>query len=154
MAERKDIDLASVCREELELLRAALPGTTLSLETSGATQGHWDPSRMRQMLGNLVSNAAKYGDGSSAIEVNVDGDDGDGEVRLSVANAGPVIPKAELKNLFEPLRRHGSPKPKGGREGMGLGLFIVREIATSHHGHISVESDEGRTRFAVVLPKR
>lgn len=150
--ERKDIDLASVCGEELELLRAALPGTTLEFETTGATQGHWDPSRMRQMLGNLVTNAAKYGDGSSAIQVNIDGDDD--EVRLSVANAGPAIPKEELRSLFEPLRRHGSPKPKGGREGMGLGLFIVREIATSHDGRISVESDEGRTRFAVTLPKR
>lgn len=150
--ERADIDLAQTCRLEIELLRAALPDARLEFVTSEDAHGCWDPSRMRQMLGNLVTNAARYGEAGSTIRVRVE--EAGRDIRLSVENAGMAIPKDQMKLLFEPLRRHGSAESNGQREGMGLGLFIVREIATSHGGYIAVDSDHGRTCFTVTLPKR
>jgi signal transduction histidine kinase len=55
------MDLAVACQEEIELQRSALPGNVIELETQGHTQGAWDASRLKQLLGNLIANASKYG---------------------------------------------------------------------------------------------
>jgi signal transduction histidine kinase len=149
--ERARVNMAAVCRDELELLRAAIPASTLEFSTAGDTCGRWDPSRIRQMVSNLVTNAAKYGRTSGVIWVSVRADDSD--VRLSVANTGKSIPRDQLKDLFEPLRRHATSDLHGERESLGLGLYIVRQIAEAHGGNIAVESEEGRTCFTVTLPK-
>lgn len=149
--ETAPVDFASVCRDELEILRAALPGSTISFTTSGATQGRWDPSRIRQILSNLVTNAAKYGESGTVVRVDVRGDDA--EVRLCVENSGPRIPKDQLQGLFDPLRRQASTELRGERESLGLGLYIVRQVALAHGGEVSVESSPGTTCFTVTLPK-
>jgi signal transduction histidine kinase len=145
-------DLATVCRDEIELLRAALPASTIEFAAAGVTQGSWDASRIKQMLSNLVINAAKYGDPSGIVRVSLRGDDV--QVHLSVENTGPSIPKELMYSLFEPLRRHAGADSQGERESLGLGLFIVRQVALAHGGDVTVESGDGTTRFTVTLPKR
>jgi signal transduction histidine kinase len=145
------VDLAMVCREEIELLRAALPASTIELATTGLTEGSWDASRIKQVISNLVTNATRHGDPSGTVRVSLRGDDA--QVQLSVENTGPSIPKELMTSLFEPLRR-AQANSQGERESLGLGLFIVRQIALAHGGNVTVESPDDTTRFTVTLPKR
>jgi signal transduction histidine kinase len=117
-------DLEKPCREEVELLRAALPAVTIDFIATVSTDGEWDASRIKQIVSNLVTNAAKYGDKKSAIRVSLCGDNE--KVRLSVENGGPSIPSETLHSLFEPLRRGVTTDLHGHIENLGLGLFIVR----------------------------
>jgi signal transduction histidine kinase len=144
-------ELATVCREEIEVLRAALPAPTIEFSTGGVTLGSWDASRIKQVVSNLVINATRYGDPSGIVRVSLRGDDA--QVHLSVENTGPSIPKELMDSLFEPLRRHAAADSPGESESLGLGLFIVRQVALAHGGSVSVESADGRTRFTVTLPK-
>jgi hypothetical protein len=69
------MDLAVACREEIELQRAAWPHHAIELTTvEGPTEGVWDASRLRQVLGNLIANAAKYGDPGTPINVSLLGE--------------------------------------------------------------------------------
>lgn len=145
------VDLAAVCCEEIELLRAAMPASTIEFSTRGVTEGSWDASRVKQVVSNLVVNAVRYGDESGIVRVNLRGDDV--QVHLSVENTGPAIPKDLMALLFEPLRRQAGVNSQGERESLGLGLFIVRQVALAHRGSVSVESEDGTTRFTVTLPK-
>ena len=78
----------------------------------------------------------------------------DVQVHLSVENTGPSIPKELMSSLFDPLRRHAGANLPSESECLGLGLFIVRQVALAHGGSVSAESVDGRTRFTVTLPKR
>jgi signal transduction histidine kinase len=148
---RLPIDLAAVCREEIEELRAALPDAKIEFATAGARKGSWDASRIKQVLSNLVTNAVKYGDRGGLIRVGLS--DKGSEVHLSVENTGRGIPKEQLNFLFEPLRRSATTGSQAERESLGLGLFIVRQIALAHGGSVTAECTGGRTRFTVALPK-
>ncbi len=144
-------NLAAVCQEEVEVQRAALPGCRIEYTTDGATQGTWDASRVRQIVSNLDTNAARYGNPASPVEVKLRG--GEAEVRLSVENEGPTIQPEAIETLFEPLRQVADGNAKAERTSMGLGLFIVRQVAQAHGGTVSVESANGRTVFTFVLPR-
>lgn len=80
------VDLALACKEVIELEQVAWPRNPIELVTEGPTQGVWDASRLKQVLGNLIANAAKYGDKGTPITVRVVGRDD--EVVLSVTNSG------------------------------------------------------------------
>ena len=146
-------DLAAECAEELETLRASLPGRGIGLSVTGNTSGMFDGSRVREALSNLVTNAAHHGAPNSPISVALIGSD-DG-VRLSVENEGTTIPADVLPALFEPLRR-GAMAPhdmSASRTNLGLGLFIVRAVSAAHGGTVVATSEAGRTRFEVILPR-
>ena len=145
------VDLTTVCREEVELLRAALPASMIEFATVGITQGGWDPSRILQVVSNLVINAVRYGDPSGLVRVSLRGEQS--QVHLAVENTGPSIPKELLNSLFQPLRRRPGADSQGERESLGLGLFIVRQVALAHGGTVAVESADGKTCFTVTLPK-
>jgi len=152
---RSQVDLAAELEEELEVVRAALPGRQIDLVVSGKTEGEFDSSRVRESLANLVFNAARYGPEGTAISVDLCGSEG--KVVLSVTNQGEPIPDALLPSLFEPLRRgHGEPpaepsEDSSGRSNLGLGLFIVHEVAVAHGGGVEVASGAGTTVFTVTL---
>jgi signal transduction histidine kinase len=103
------------------------------------------------VVSNLVVNAARYGDSSGIVRVSLRGDDV--QVQLLVENTGPSIPQELMNALFEPLRRHAQTDSQSERENLGLGLFIVRQVALAHGGSVNVDSADGRTRFTVTLPK-
>ncbi|MDR7193590.1 sensor histidine kinase [Luteimonas terrae] len=144
-------DLGDVLVDEIELLRAALPGTAIRFGASGTTQGRFDASRLREALHNLVTNAAKYGDPGSDVWVDVEGDAD--HVRLSVRNAGATLTGDDLHAMFDPLRRGAKNASTGEHMSLGLGLFLVREIVTAHGGKVSAASADGFTTFLIALPR-
>jgi signal transduction histidine kinase len=101
-----------------------------------------DRGRMAQMLSNLLNNALVHGDPARPVEVTASEENGVFE--LTVTNSGPRIPDEIKRQLFKPFWR-GSLKVS--REGLGLGLFIVSEIARSHGGSIEVLTSDTTTAF-------
>jgi signal transduction histidine kinase len=143
------VDLGAICAQELEQLRVAYPDSQLELNVVGDCQGSWDGSRVQQLLRNLVTNAIHHGGPDGPVRVAVVGKKTD--VRIEVSNSGPAIDGATLMQLFEPLKRGTA---NGRHPGMGLGLYIVREIAKGHGGAAEARSDDRETVFTVRLPRR
>jgi len=146
-----DVDLAEPVADELEQIRGAHPDRAIELTVSGDVRGRWDGHRLQQLLRNLVVNAIKHGAEHSPIRVALRG--ADTEVTLEVRNCGPEIDPAVWSDLFEPLSRGAEHGGRGSLGGLGLGLFIVREIARGHGGEVSVRSESGETTFTVRLPR-
>ena len=148
-----DVDLAAVFADELEQLRGAHPARRLDLEVVGDTRGRWDGLRLQQLLRNLVSNAIKYGAPGAPVCVVLTGEEAD--VRLEVTNSGPAIERSALDQIFDPLKRGPAhPDSQNTDSGLGLGLYIVREVARAHGGEVYVRSDKAETVFVVRLPRR
>jgi signal transduction histidine kinase len=145
---RRELDLSDPCLRVVEELRMGHPGRSLELTFSGGTEGSYDRDRIMQMCTNLIANALEHGSPSCPIVVSLTGSEED--VLLAVENQGPPIPASQLPSLFDPFRRGAVTS---GAKGLGLGLFIVEQIALGHGGSVSVESDEAKTRFVVTLPR-
>ena len=146
-----NIDLAKVFADEVEQLRGAHPGHRLELEVVGDTRGLWDGRRMQQLLRNLVSNAIQHGAADAPVRVVLTGEEA--SVRIEVVNRGPALDQSALDQIFDPLKR-GTSQRHATDEGLGLGLYIVREVARAHGGEVDVCFDKGETVFAVRLPRR
>ncbi len=144
--------LDTICQRVLDELRAVNPDRGLDLAVQGDPAGHWDPDRLEQVVSNLVSNAIDHGDPGSPVQVNLEGT---GELLvLAVQNRGDPFPPEVLAHAFEPF--HKGPEETSRRSsGLGLGLFIAREIVRGHRGEISIHSTEGAgTLLTVKLPRR
>jgi len=143
-----EIDPHAVVGQAVDDLRIAYPGRSVVLRTAGTGRAFVDADRLAQLLGNLVSNAIAHGDpeGTVTIAAAID----DRALTLTVHNTGAPIPAAQMPALFEPMTRG---EAKG--EGIGLGLFIVCEIARRHGGSVAARSSmaEGTT-VEVILPLR
>ena len=147
------IDLAAAFADEVEQLRGAHPDRQIELEAIGDTRSLWDRVRLQQLLRNLVVNAIDYGSPDTPIHVRLAGDQAD--ITIEVKNRGPAIEKADLDQIFDPLKRGLRQVNRNDvGSGLGLGLFIVREIARAHGGEVTVRSDKEETVFAVRLPRR
>ena len=108
-----------------------------------------NPIRLRQLLDNLLSNAAKYSGKGSTISVSLHAEDS--QIIFSVTDEGVGIPQTEQARIFEKFYRASNVPDQVG--GSGLGLAIVKSIVDSHQGRIWVESAMGKgTTFFVVLP--
>ncbi len=142
------VDLGGVTRDVLERMSAELSraGCPVELQCEPAT-GTWDRLRLEQVVTNLLSNAIKFGAGEP-IEVTVAADDA--HARLTVKDRGIGIPPERTSQIFERFERAVSVREYGG---LGLGLYIVRQIVTRLGGSIDVQSvpREGAT-FTVRLP--
>lgn len=150
--ELADIDLTTVFADELELLRGANPGRRLDLEVVGDAHGHWDGPRLRRVLRNLVSNAIKYGTPDAPVRTVIFGNAT--EVRFEVTNRGPNIEQSAVDQIFDPFTRcFAAGLGRADDASLGLGLFIVREVARAHGGEVAVHSAEGLTVFDVLLPR-
>ena len=145
------VDLGTVCAIELNQHRAAHPGSRTELLKEGDLHGQWDGKRLQQVLRNLLSNASSYGTPGEPVRVAVYGDEN--TVRLEVCNTGPAIDPASAERIFEPLWRGSLPEKSANRGGLGLGLYIVREIARAHGGEVELHSHGGETVFSVRLPR-
>ena len=147
---RKDSDLLEGLTEEIELLRAALPDKNIIFEAFGPAKGSFDVSRIREAISNLIINAAKYGS-MGPISVTVSGDAE--HVELVVRNEGVTLSSSDLNALFEPLSRGPTAATASEHSSMGLGLFIVREIAKAHGGRVTANATGGSTAFTMRIPK-
>jgi signal transduction histidine kinase/CheY-like chemotaxis protein len=148
--ERRAVDLRELLHATLSETEAASPGWSVRLESMGQASGWWDGDRLAQVISNLAGNAAQHGAAGTPAQVRLDGRDPD-RVTLIFENKG-VIPPDELSRLFDPFRatQHRRDKAKG----LGLGLFITREIVVAHGGEVEVASTEEQgTRFTIVLPR-
>jgi PAS domain S-box-containing protein len=146
------MDLHDALTRIVEELRAAHPTRTIDLR-SPALPGTWDRDRLEQVFSNLIGNALLYGDPDRPITVEAV-DDG-ATLHVDVHNHGAPIPEAQQADLFNPFRRGGTADDhrKSG-EGLGLGLYISRELVAAHGGAIDVRSEPGQgTTFRVTLPR-
>ena len=142
------MDLRAMLTAVTDEVRAAHPDRVLDVQCP-AISGIWDRDRLEQVFSNLVSNAIHHGLASSPVRI-VASQDAD-RVHIDVHNEGPAIPDAVREVLFEAFRRGDSETTKP--SGLGLGLFISRELIAAHGGEIAVRStaDQGTT-FRVTLP--
>lgn len=141
-----EVDIGETCREQIEELRQAFHGREITFEVRGNLQGTFDPRRIGQIVANLVRNALNHGAQKAPVSVKLVREGGD--ALLTVHNQGNPIPPEVRGRLFEPFVRGSGAQAKG----VGLGLFIVREIALASRGSVSVDSGEGGTTFCVRLP--
>ena len=113
-----------------------------------------DADRMMQVLGNLLTNAAKFSTEGSDIRVAVATDDTGDEITLTVQDYGMGIPQDAQETIFERFTQaRNSDRARTG--GTGLGLSIVKAIVDSHEGRVEMESSEGvGTTFHIILPRR
>lgn len=141
-------DLGDITGEAVEELRLAHPRRSISLDLRGDLRGRWDRDRVLQLISNLVGNAIQHGEDPITVQVRESGDRR--SLVLLVHNCGPVIPAELLSTLFDPLRLEMSDT----RAGLGLGLYIVRQIALAHGAHCDVTSSAERgTTFTVTWPR-
>ncbi len=110
-----------------------------------------DPQAIRQVLTNLVDNALKFCPEGSHVQIAVMRS-GDSHVEFSVTDNGPGIPPADCEIIFDRLQQ-GTVENKNSRKGLGLGLYIVREIMRQHDGEVTVKSTVGKgTTFRCTVP--
>jgi len=142
--------LGELCRQVVEELEVGNPEWTIRLEESGDLRGTWDLDRLTQVASNLVANAGQHGTAGGEIRIRADGNRPD-QVVLQVRNSGS-IPESLRASLFDPFRRVRDRADT--RRGLGLGLFISRELVVSHGGSVEVSSLEtDGTTFTVRLPR-
>lgn len=146
-----ECDLAQALRDEMDLLRAALPGASINFTAGGDTSGLFDESRLREATHNLVTNAAKYGADGTAVSVVLLGHLD--QVVIEVRNMGTEVTPAALERIFDPLARGTNTASRGEHASLGLGLFLVREIARAHGGTVEATSADGMTTFSLSLPR-
>ena len=147
-----EADLAALFADELEQHHAAHPTRRVELTVEGDVTGQWDGQRLQQMLRNLVSNAIAYGAQDKPVRVGVHGDETG--VRIEVSNGGEAIDPSAAEGLFDPLRRGDPMNRRSNKEGLGLGLYIVREISRAHGGDVDLRSNSTETVFSVRLPRK
>jgi PAS domain S-box-containing protein len=141
-------DLAEIARAMVEDLEPTFAGR-VHIQTDGPIVGMWDSDRVQQALSNLIVNGLKHGAPECPVEVQIGRLGGDALVQ--VVNSGSPIPESERLHIFEPFRR-AAAEPSRDSSGLGLGLYIVREIIRAHDGEIDVESGGNHTTFRLRLP--
>jgi signal transduction histidine kinase len=144
---RQPTDLEIISRSVVDEIETGHPTARIGVETAGTLTGEWDPVRIEQALSNLLANAVQHG--GQDVKLIACGEDTE-EVVVTVRNGGRPIPAEQLPNLFAPfktVRRNSRPA------GLGLGLFIVREIVHAHNGSVAVTSSSEGTAFTFRLPR-
>lgn len=151
-----EMDLGKVVHDVVDEVMAACPNCPIDTDTRVEQHGCWDPARLGQALGNLVSNAAQHGAQGTAVTVQISGEGDWASIR--VHNRGAVIPEEQLDAIFNPMRARRAPghsTAAGPTGSLGLGLYIAEQIVIAHGGRIEVESSaEAGTTFTVFLPRR
>jgi signal transduction histidine kinase len=150
----KEVDLVQLCRRAVDLQKSTYPKHEILFH--GATPSHdlpligqLDDDLLRQVLINLIKNAAEASSDRSAritVSLKVEPD----EFIIEVHDDGPGIPSEHLNRIFEAYftTKHTGPSP-----GMGLGLAVCQKIVLDHQGHLQVKSTPGSTTFIIRLPR-
>lgn len=128
-------------------LQAAAAGANVVLAPHRSVEGYWDEFRIEQVVVNLLTNALRYG-GGGTIEVGVVQEGC--TARIDVRDHGKGIAPDYIDRIFEPYERgNKAGEPKG----LGLGLYISRQLAVSHGGQLTVQSTPGEgATFSLTLP--
>jgi two-component system, sensor histidine kinase and response regulator len=147
---RDRADLGSLVDRVVQEHQAAFPEHRIDVLLEGDLTGQWDADRLAQVASNLVGNSLQHGADAEPVQVRLDGTRAD-VVVLTVANLGSIPPDV-LPHIFEPFR--GGQRQPGQRGGLGLGLYIARQIVHAHQGSVDVQSRDAHTVFRVLVPRK
>ena len=144
------VELVPLIESVVDEVKVMHPNASVTLRGSDRIVGHWDPERLAQVVSNIASNAAHYGKPGAPIVIDISADDSLARIGIHNTNRDRPISAAVLATLFDPHRR--GTEGHRNTAGLGLGLFIVKQIVEAHQGTVTASSDEDGTRFTVVLP--
>jgi heavy metal sensor kinase len=147
---REPVDVASIATEVVEMFEPVADerGVRLVAESTGPATIAGDPSRIRQLITNLVDNAIRFTEPGGSVTLRVEADAN--WATLRVTDTGIGIPAEHLPNIFERFYQVDAARASGG---CGLGLSICRWIVKAHSGYINIRSAPGAgTAFTVTLP--
>ncbi len=141
-------DMGEICRAAADEITAANPQREVLVDLKGDLRGAFDRDRVHQAMTNLISNAINHSEGPVEIRA-YETEDRDALI-TEVTSHGEVIPAELRQRLFDPFSQGDVTTP---RRGLGLGLFIVQQIAIAHGGLCDVVSDEQGTTFSIRWPR-
>lgn len=139
--------LDQALKQIVDELRAALPARVIESDIYVTQPVVCDRARIGQMVSNLLGNALTHGVPDRPVRVGARTTEG--ILELWVSNSGEPIPDAAIPRLFEPFFRGDAVDS---RQGLGLGLYIVSQIAAAHGGKVAVSSTREETRFTFTMP--
>lgn len=154
------LDALALIRQTVDEISHAHPERTIEWKdsrTAASVDVRWDGDRIAQAITNLMSNAITHGQDPIIVELLPD----DGHITIAVRNRGAIPPEV-LPTIFAPFSHSGAerrqaippaPVPERRRGSLGLGLYIVREIAQAHGGSVSVDVESDQTMFRLTLPR-
>ncbi|MET0540516.1 MAG: ATP-binding protein [Variovorax sp.] len=147
--DRVNVDLQALVADSVAELRVVHPEADLRHAAIGTGLCSASADRITQLIGNLVSNAVAYG--ATARPVLVTSTVQDDTFSIAVRNEGSPIPETQLPRLFDAMTR--GTEAESAVHSLGLGLYIVREIARAHGGAVLVQSAENSTVFTATFPR-
>ena len=147
----QDVDLAAAIRTALELAQPTLERAdlTVSVDVPDHLPARANPDHLAQVLGNLISNAARYTPAGGTVAVRAERRPAD--LLVSISNSGEGIPADDLDRVFERFYRVEKSRDRA-RGGAGIGLAIVKQLVEAGGGQVGAESADGRTRVWFSLP--
>jgi sigma-B regulation protein RsbU (phosphoserine phosphatase) len=142
------VPLGPVIEHVVAEMRAIHPGRAFELRLDVSHPVECDPDRIGRLASNLLANAVTHGapDAPIVCEARTTGE----SFEFAVSNGGARIPEDMRERLFQPFFRGGVG---GSQHGLGLGLFIVSEIARAHGGVMDMTSTDEETRFRLLMPR-
>ncbi len=144
------VELVPLLESVVEEVKVMHPSASVALRGTQRIIGHWDPERLAQVVSNIASNAAHYGKPGAPIEIDISTEGELARIGIRNTNRDKPIAPAVLATLFDPHRR--GTEGHRNTAGLGLGLYIVKQIVEAHQGTVKASSDEDGTLFTVVLP--
>jgi PAS domain S-box-containing protein len=141
---REDFDLSALVGEVVRRFAGDNLSTSFSTEIQPEILGKWDRVRLDQVFTNLISNAIKYGLGKT---ITVSAHAADHQAIVAIRDQGIGIPADDLERIFDRFERGTG---NGHHDGMGLGLWITKQIVRAHAGTITAESEPGKGSSLVV----
>jgi len=146
--ERARTDVAAVFQKTLDDLPENAGRDRVIFEADGDARGTWDGDRLGQVAFQLVGNALRHGTAGGGVRVRIDGR-APHEVEIQVSNVGAIAPEL-LPILFDPFLGAELGNRKGG---LGVGLFLTREMVLAHGGKVEATVAGDTTEFTVRLPR-
>jgi sigma-B regulation protein RsbU (phosphoserine phosphatase) len=144
---QSDILLAPLLNQVVAELRIGVPDRVIETDFDVPLPVKCDPSRIGQLVSNLLGNALTHGAPDKTVRLHAD--TSDGALVIWVANGGAAISPAAMERLFQPFFRG---EVRASQQGLGLGLHIASEIAKAHGGTLNVASTDSETRFTFRMP--
>jgi signal transduction histidine kinase len=146
-----DLDLAVAVRAAVELAQPTLERADLTVvvDVPERLPARANPDHLAQVLGNLLSNAARYTPAGGTVTIRAERRTTD--LLVSIANTGEGIPPDDLDRVFERFYRVEKSRDRA-RGGAGIGLAVVKQLVEAEGGHVGAESSDGLTRFWFSLP--
>ncbi len=146
--EHIDYDVKPILEQTVREISLAHPEAEIITEYDFCDPIRCDSGRIAQLISNLLANAVVHGEKGAPVTVSAQ--DRGGSFYLWVTNLGEPIPASVRKMLFEPFARSAA---RDTQQGLGLGLFIAREIARAHGGDLTMRSDADGTVFTFRMPR-